>query len=315
MKSHSHHQAPKREEGVVLVVALFIVALVAGISYLMVFRLDRDARRTSLLIRNTQAELYAQGSIAWAMDQLHDDWVKQKNNKVIDPTPIESPENEVNGYKIKSTITDMQARFNINNVAEVDSQADFRRLLHYVDRELSPSQVDEIAKNVTTWISPKGQNDVAGRYYLELKKPYRMANRPMLSISELRLVKGITGKLYHALLPYITALPEVTPINVQTTSAPIFSSISETMTPDMAMALIELRKRTPILSMDNFKNLGLIKDHPVPEKKITVYSQYFLVETTVCIDDQRLVIYTLLARRADEANAAVNIVWQSKGVW
>jgi type II secretory pathway component PulK len=50
----------KEQQGVVIVIALFIVALVATMAYAMMVRIERDTRRTSLILRNTQAEFYAQ---------------------------------------------------------------------------------------------------------------------------------------------------------------------------------------------------------------------------------------------------------------
>ncbi|MBV9575373.1 MAG: general secretion pathway protein GspK, partial [Gammaproteobacteria bacterium] len=100
----------------VIVIALFIVALAATMAYVMMSRLERDTRRTSLLLHYTQANFYAQGSIVWAMDQLRNNWERQKTNKLVDEIPIKSPENVMNGYKISSTIYDMQSRFNLNNL-------------------------------------------------------------------------------------------------------------------------------------------------------------------------------------------------------
>src|SRR3990167_1767650 len=94
----------KKQQGVVIVVALFIVALVATMAYIMMSRLARDTRQTTLILRNVQAENYAQGSIAWARDHLKNDFERQKPKQMIDPVPIQSPIKEVDGYKISSKI-------------------------------------------------------------------------------------------------------------------------------------------------------------------------------------------------------------------
>lgn len=117
---HRFPHLPRRnsQQGVVIVVALFIVALVATMSYVMMSRLARDTRRTELIVHDSQAELYAQGSILWAKDQLRNDWIKQKKDKRIDELPLKSPVNNVNGYSIISTINDAQGKFNLNNVSK-----------------------------------------------------------------------------------------------------------------------------------------------------------------------------------------------------
>ena len=115
----------KRQQGVVIVVALFIVALVATMAYMMMSRFSRDTLRTSLILRNTQAEFYARGSIVWAIDQLRTNWEKRKPNQIVDVMPVKSPVIDVNGYKISSTIYDMQARFNLNNLNNANAQKRF----------------------------------------------------------------------------------------------------------------------------------------------------------------------------------------------
>jgi general secretion pathway protein K len=308
----------KRQRGVVIVVALFIVALVATISYVMMARLDRDTERTSLLLRDVQAEFYAQGSIAWAIAQLHSDWENQKQNQLIDATPIISPVTEVNGYKIMSTIYDMQGRFNLNNLNQGngETQTDFMRLLRVVEPDLSDQNAQDIARAVLAWVSPMGQQGDESKYYSELSLPYRAAHRPMISISELRLVKGITPQLFNALRPYVTALPNTTLLNVQSAAAPVFVILSKTMTLDAGRSVEELRAKTPIVSTRQFLNLDVVKNHQVAANKIIVTSSYFLVETHVEIEKQRVVLYTLLERITSQKNkATVSILWQSKGIW
>ena len=122
-------QLYKAQQGVVIIVALFIVALVATMAYIMMARLSRDTERTALLLRDNTAEFYAQGSIAWAIDQLRNDFDQQKKDQVMDRVPIHSPIDIVNDYKIESTILDIQSRFNLNNLTDVSAQEDFKSIL------------------------------------------------------------------------------------------------------------------------------------------------------------------------------------------
>ncbi|MBX3709947.1 MAG: type II secretion system minor pseudopilin GspK [Gammaproteobacteria bacterium] len=305
---------PRQQKGVVIVVALFFVAIVAVMAYFMMSRLERDIRRTSLLLRDTQAEFYAQGSIAWAMEQLRDNLAKQKPNVPVDVMPIRSPENRVNGYKISSTITDMQARVNLNNLVNKESQTDLKQLLHIVAPKISEQEAQEIVLAVTDWVTPGQQQNAYNKYYLHLTPPYRAAHRPMASASELQLVKGMTPKLFLALQPYITALPVQTLVNIQTAPAPVIAALSPNMTLETGKAIEKLRSQVTISSTQVFLNLDLVKNHNIPAEKITALSNYFLVETIVEIEKQHIVLYTLLERAASDGKGAINIIWQSKSV-
>lgn len=310
MSLNKIRQSHKAQQGVVLVVALFIVALVAVMAYVMMSRLERDTRRTSLILRNVEAEYLAQGSIAWAMDQLRKDWEQQKKDTIIDPMPIQSPVLNVNGYKIFSTIDDLQARFNLNNVNNPQTQADFARLLCIVYPRLKEEEARSIALATYEWITNKHEEN---KYDAELLA-YRSAHRLMLSVSEWQLVQGVTPELYNALQPYITALPVTTPVNVQSALAPVLTTLSPSMTLETAQTIEKARAQTPFTNMQSFLNLDVMKNHNMPniEEKATIFSSYFLVATNVSIEKQQLLLYTLLERNTKNGKADVHILWQSK---
>lgn len=306
----------KRQQGVVLVVALFIVVLVATMAYIMVARLERDTRRTSLLLRNTQAELYAQGSVLWAQEELRANGEKQKAkpNTLVDLIPIKSPVNEVNGYKIVSTIYDMQSRFNLNNIKNPETQADFKRLLQAVQPNITSQQAQDIALAVTDWILPAQAQTDNSKYYLDLSPPYRAPHELMVSASELLLVKGMTPALYRVLQPYIAALPKETVVNVQTAPAPVLATLSPTLTLTVGKTIEQMRMQNPILSPQMFASLDIVKNHAIPAEKVTTVSNYFLLETDVTIENQHVLLYTLFERTTNDNKVAVNILWQSKSV-
>jgi general secretion pathway protein K len=153
-----------------------------------------------------------------------------------------------------------------------------------------------------------------GKYYLTLSPPYRAAHRMMVSASELQLIEGMTPALYTALAPYIAALPTVAPVNVQTASAPVLASLSESMTLETGKAIEQIRQQQNFPTIEAFLNLDIMKNHKISADKITILSQYFLVETTVKIEKQKVVLYTLLERIGKDGKSTVNVVWQSKGV-
>lgn len=308
-------QLYKAQQGVVIIVALFIVALVATMAYIMMARLSRDTERTALLLRDNTAEFYAQGSIAWAIDQLRNDFDQQKKDQVMDRVPIHSPIDIVNDYKIESTILDIQSRFNLNNLTDVSAQEDFKRLLRVVDAKLSEEKAREIVRATFSWITPS-QNEL-DQYYLTLPTPYRAAKKPMFDASELRLVKGMTPALFEAIKPYVIALPlSNATINIQTAPLPVLMMLSPSMTMEVAKLIMEQRITKPFLSVPQFSDWEVVKNQGISPTKITVSSDYFLVETNVSVENQHLLLYTLLKRLKKNNNKALVVpLWQSKASW
>lgn len=306
------HQ-PSTERGVVIVVALFIVSLVSVLALSMMLRFERDTRRTTLILRNTKAKFYAAGSIAWAMDQLRRDWEERKEDRIIDPMPFRAEDAIVDGYHVQSTIYDMQSRFNLNNLNHPDAQKNFGRLLKAVQPKLTSSQIKAITEGIFDWIKPAGGETAFDQYYAHLQVPYRAPHRMMAHVSELKLVKGITPVIYQSLLPYVIALPEPTLINVETAKAPLLLTLNETLTLEKANEIIKWRKDHPILTPQT-----LLKAPPAEGgnwfiQGMTTVSGYFLLETTLSIENQVLVLYTLLHRVANQNKTAIDILWQRKG--
>ena len=305
----------KSQQGVVIVVALFFVALIAMMSYYMMNRLARDTLRTQLLLRNVKAELYAQGSIYWALEQLKTDVEKQKPNLPVDKIPLQSPIDEMQGYKIYSVITDAQSRFNLNTLTNTDAQVDFKKLLRLLAPDLNDKNAQDIVLAAIDWITPGQQQNELNKYYMSLPLPYRAAHRPMVSASELQLVKGMTPALYRLLENYITALPSSSAfVNVQTATAPVLAALSPNMTIATAKAIEAKRSQVNISSVDAFLAMDLLKNHPIKKEKIVVLSHYFLIETIVEIEKQHIFLYTLVERSGDQGKSTVRIVWQSKGI-
>lgn len=303
----------KRQEGAVIVVALFFVALIAAMSYYMMSRLSSDTYRTHLLLRTAQAEYYAQGSVLWAIEQLRANLRNQKPNKIVDKMPMESSD-EINGYAISSKVTDMQSRLNLTNLNTAETQIDFKHLMQLVDVKLEDKKANEIMNAIVDWMKPGQTKNEYNQYYMSLSPPYRAAHRPFVSASELQMVKGMTPELYMLLQPYITTLPVATQVNVQTANGYVIASLVPNMTVETGKAIEKARTNANIFSVAAFGNLDVVKNHKIPGAKITVVSQYFLLETIVKIEKQRLVIYTLLERSGNESKNAVKIVWQSKGI-
>jgi len=304
-----------RQRGVAIVVALFIVALVTAMSYMMLSRLARDTHRTELIVRDVRANLYAQASVMWAKDTLRTNDENKKNDRLIDVLPIKSPTNKENGYSITSTIYDMQGRFNLNSLTTGEAQAQFIRMARLAMPKSNVSQLLEIAGTISDWVTPGKQSGELSQYYLNLPVPYRAAHRAMVSPSELRLVKGVTPEIYAALLPYITALPPAAMINVQTAEAPILASFSPSLTLEDGKKIENQRRQKPFTTTQQFTSLPMLANNQAKVTNVTVNSDYFLVETTVTVENHSLVFYTLLERSKKDNKPVGNVVWQSKGSW
>jgi general secretion pathway protein K len=299
------------QKGAALIVALFVTMLVAIMATAMMEAVRINTYRDTLITHSTQSKLYAEGSIAWAKEELNHHWINQKKDRAIDNLPIQSPHDYIENATITSRIDDAQARFNINNLSNHALIESFIRLIRITNPKLSPEKARSIALATVDWIDSEAT--LSSYDYEKETPPYRAPHRPMAHASELRLVQGVSADIYEHLSPFIIALPEATPINVNHAQAPLLMSLSPSLSKESAEAIMMYRKEHPFISEEQFFSFPIVKNNPFQKNGITVTSRYFLVNTYVKIENHTMVFYTLLQRITHLKNAKEVEWWQNKG--
>ncbi|MCU7844963.1 MAG: type II secretion system minor pseudopilin GspK [Candidatus Thiodiazotropha sp. (ex Monitilora ramsayi)] len=290
----------RRQRGVALITALAIASLASLAAVAMAHSLQLNIRRTGNILTADQGFLYTLGSEAWSRgmlirdlqdaeqasyDGLDEDWAKE-----LPPTPVE-------GGQVQALTTDLQARFNLNNLylqeesTEQEKQqaalqlALFKRLLVLLelDESIAQATADWLDQDINLQF-PDGAED---NEYLSGELPYRTGNSRMGHPSEIRLVKGVTDEVYEALTPYITALPVNTPVNVNTTPPLMLQAVVNTLDEQGAEQLQDEREENPFKNkqgfMDRLKDLldeNKVKSQDI-DPLISVTSRFYRLETTV----------------------------------
>jgi len=126
----------------------------------------------------------------------------------------------------------------------------------------------------------------------------------------------VTQALYEKLVPYITALPAVdSPINIFTATPSVLTTLSPTLNLSSAIALQQAVSGVATNDKARIEKLSILQNRSVKSDAYTLISDYFLVETSVSVESQRLVIYTLLERKiTNPQKINIKIIWQSKGI-
>jgi len=302
------------QQGSAIIIALFIMSLVAAIAVAMLSRLSTDIQRTNLVLNADRANLIAQGSVAWGIDQLVLNGKQQKPNQLIDHLPIHSNVDTKEGYKIDSTLYDAQSFFNINNLSLADNQINFVNLIRAVDPKVEPDAAHNIALAIHDWVTPsENKNKQFDDDYLQQNPSYRAPHRLMASASELRLVKGMSSALFFKLSTFVIALPVATKINITSVTPEILMSLSPSLTLQSAKLIVAHQKESPCNTPEQFLAFDLVKNNSFPPDKITTTSNYFLLQTNVKVGQQNLMLYTLLLRNIKDNQPNVIVLWQTKG--
>lgn len=313
------HPLRSKRTGSALLTALFIMTLVAIAATAMSVRLQLDIYRTQLLITHDKLYLASQSVMFWALDELNN-----KNNKFTKVTTqgmvLNYPQNIKNIYKgvtLNGGLYDLQARFNLNNMLNKKLLASFGTLVNRAYPAANDNQKIAMTYALQDWLSAydlaRGKDSFTD-YYLAQKPAYYPSHQLMASASELRLVKDVSAKLNQAMQPFITALPEATPININTASQTVLMTLGSGLNSEQVNELLEVRGAKGIRNVAKLR--PILQKLNIPQEQITIESHYFLSVAYAKSDDLELIVYALLKRSSNRKGVlSVSVLRQSINSW
>ncbi len=304
-------QFPSSQRGVALLVALLVVALATVLIASLLDRGELGLARTRNQSLEAQASAYAQGLEAYAARVLQQDWAATggaaDSNASMWAVPL--PQTPVPNGTISATMHDRNGCFNLNNLADAGGAPNppwvekFRRLLTAL--RLDPNLADAVG----TWQDPRPGNE--DPYYLAQPVAYRAAKRQFIHVSELRLVKGISGDVYSTLEPHVCALPRGTKINVNTATVPVLMTLAGVTTEQLAQRVWqEGRANYPDLAALQ----AIVPGIQAESLYYGVSSSYFQARGDIMLDGQPFTFFSLIERRLGSGpDSGVRVIARGRG--
>ncbi len=305
-----------QQNGVALLTALLIVALATIAATALLKEQYLHIRRSANVLQGQQADAYAQGAEIWAQQILRRDAQRSQYDALTEEWAFKLPPMPVEGGSVQGQLEDLQGRFNLNSLLSEDGKPNeaalkvLQRLLNHLEL---PS---EIAAQALDWIDadenpsiPGGAEDLD---YTRLQPPYRCANRPFSSPSEVRLLLSIDAVGYQTLLPYITTLPTASKINVNTSSVPVLLALLEELSQTQAESLVKMAQQEAFKTLQAFAELDTFKNMHIDTQLLDIKSDYFLLSARADIAQSQRFLTSVLQR--DEQ--AVRVLQRSRSdIW
>ena len=270
MKTKRH-----QSRGAALVIAMLLTALGAAVAVQMIVPLsgwmEREYRARDMQASYTLAD----AASSWAITVLAADlrlgpidhygelWATP-----LPPTPVE-------GGTIEGRITDLQSRFNLNNLAPrgVKSPANVTLAKALFTQAGVPiNLVDTLADAIDRdELTDDGQSE-RQRYGRSLR------NAPLTRVADLLEVPGFTDAFVRSLAAAIIVLPEASPINANTASRSLIASAFPAASTDVIDKALLRRSQQPFSAAGD---LATLLQQPTLEGVFSANSQYFAVDAVI----------------------------------
>lgn len=293
------------QSGTVLISTLIFMALAAILATTLTLKLHSAIQRNNTLHDTEQKYLAAQFVTHWASHQL-----KLRKGHEVPPTLNLNAVSFTDNDQITVTgqLLDLQSRFNLNNLYLPQYLPQFTRLIHVVSPNISIAEAQAITQQIFIWLHHENSQPANSDANTPTER------RWFVSPSELRLFSQINPVFYQALAPFICALPEITPININTASLPLIQSLADNLTQSQAQSIISLRDKGQTFTSQEKLLLELPDLRQIKfDVPISFDSQYFLVAAITNHPTQSPVLLSIIKQKPGDEQAVVSIIQQATG--
>ncbi|MDO6824973.1 type II secretion system minor pseudopilin GspK [Marinobacter sp. 1_MG-2023] len=312
MVGSSHRSLPHSQQGVALIMVLLAMALVVMLASGMTQQQSIRVFKAGHYLAQQQGQSIALGAEAFARQILVRDFEEDKEDSLMVDSldefwamnaailPLDD-----NGVA-EVQIDDLGGRINLNDLVAVTGQVDpitkdrLERLL--IALGITGVSVDTLVD----WVDPDDQTISAygaeDGQYLMAEPGFRAANQPFVSVSELRLIEGMTEEIYVALRPHVATLPvRGLGINVNTATAEVLMSLHEELTTAQAESILEQREEERFESIQDFLALPAFAGLGLKSDRLGLQTRFFEVVSRITYDN-RVVSMVSTVFRNQEGN-------------
>jgi|1185.fasta_scaffold00406_5 general secretion pathway protein K len=290
----------RQQRGTAVIMAMLIVAAAATLVSGAMWQQSALIRETENEIEYAQARWLIRGAIDWAGVILREDSRTSAVDHPGEPWAVPLADtrlNESDGRPpayLAGAIEDEQAKFNLRNL--VTGQDIEPRELKALGRLLGSLGISE-------GLAPR----IAERVQAAVRAT--AAKQPALglvAVDDLVAVQGLDAKALERLRPYLTVLPEATPVNANTASAEVLAAQFDDFSVLDARRVVAARERAFFKDLADARarlaNAGVTDAANVP---LAVATRYFGIEGNVAYGNARLRARALVKREG----ARLDVLW------
>lgn len=304
-------------KGIALVITLLILTLLLTI--ILEFGMDMrvEARSAANFRDEMQAYYLAKSGVNFAISVLEEDSIEDSKKETrydalnemwaqkVPPVPVG------NGT-VTVEITDEDSKINLNKLPnkvpdKLRSFATGQNMRALMSRflkqfDLKDGSTDELPDAMADFIdedSDELPNGAESNYYEGLEEHYSAKNRPLNSIQELRMIRGMDDALFNKIKKFLTVNSDPA-INVNTASKEVLLSLFDDTvgSKDVVDEIIAVRAENPFQKTSDLQEHILDKlEYTNISKYIDVKSNFFSITSTGDVNNSRKTITAIVQRQ------------------
>ena len=310
----------KAQKGAALLVAMLTVALVATLASAALWQQWRQVEIESAERGRSQTAWMMNGALDWSRLILREDAVAPQSSGVDhlgEPWALPVQESKLSTFLsqdqqwregdaevfLSGHITDAQSRLNLRNLlangqVSTSELTAWARLFERLN--LPPSQLERLAHQ---WaLAQSGETPSASK---------AVANAPLVPQRTAQLVwLGLSPATVLTLEPFITVLPEPTPLNLNTAPAEVLMASLPGLDLASARQLVSLRERSPWRTVEEARQALGPLGKAIDNTRHSVQSNYFEVHGRMRIDQVVQQERALVKRESAQGSTQVRMLWR-----
>lgn len=274
-----------KQQGFALMTVLLVMALVSMLMGTMIYQQGRDIRQTTIMLNQAQAVAVAVGLEAWVKKGLSLDGRQSVIDHLNEQWAQPLPPVTFAGGQLSGQLMDAQARVNVNNLTLSGEPLRYWRAV--IERLLAP--VNVAVDVLQDWVDAddRPQPDGAESDTYLLRAPAcRAPNRAIVDLAALQGALGVTSHKVQDMRAVLVALPEPTPVNVNTAGERVLRALAPLMADAVVKAWMQARITSPAKKIEDFwrfvadrlpQPLETVRQ-ALPEWAISVSSRHFQLD-------------------------------------
>ena len=304
------------ERGVALVITLLMVALLVT----LILEFDASTRNELQAATNfrdgMKASYLAKAGVSAAQAILEEDMkidsmFGRNYDTLFEIWAMPLPNYPIGDGVVSVYVTDEAGKLNLNDLAALtDREASDSPIL--LDHTRRFEQLFEllfldgrVLDAILDWLDPDDRQRADGAeapYYGALDRPYDIKNGPFDSLSELRLVKGMTEQVFERLRPFVTVYPRapngITPVNINTADPLVLQALGDQGNISEAMAgdILQARPFQTTQDLNRVTALGNIDEKLRADRVVEVASLYFSVRAVGTVRETSKIVKAVIQR-------------------